>query len=65
MDFTTGERIRKARLTAGMTQEQLGQHIYTSQQCISRIEQGQMDPRWSTIAAIAKTTQTPITFFEP
>jgi len=59
-----GDRIRTARTSAGLTQLQLGQQIYTSQQTISRIETDRADPSFNLVKAIAKSTNQNINFFE-
>ena len=49
----TGERIRKARNTAGMTQQQLADAIGKTKSAIANYEKGDRTPDKATIADIA------------
>lgn len=51
---TIGQRIKTARLAAGMTQEQLAAAAGLHEQSISKIELGVKQPLGSTVLAIAK-----------
>lgn len=48
--------VIRARVEAGMTQEQLAVAIGTKQQAISRLERGRSDPKLSTLRSIARAT---------
>jgi predicted transcriptional regulator len=56
-----GDSIRERRIELGWTQADLAARTGVSQADISRIENGRLDARWSTIqrisAALAETTQ--------
>lgn len=49
----TGERIRKARKTAGMTQQQLADAIGKTKSAIANYEKGDRTPDEATVAGIA------------
>lgn len=44
-----GTWIREARLRAGLSQQELARRLNTSQSLVARWEQGQVDPRFSTV----------------
>ena len=44
-----GDSVRERRIELGWTQAELSEHSGISQADISRIENGRLDPRWSTI----------------
>jgi len=45
--------LRLARLTAGLTQAELGELTGRTREWIGKLEAGQGDPRWSTVIALA------------
>lgn len=49
------EQLVAARKAAGMSQEQLAARAGLSRMTVQRTEAGQIDPRLSSVAAIAKT----------
>ena len=49
------EELEAARKAAGMSQEQLATRSGLSRMTVQRTEAGQIDPRLSSVAAIAKT----------
>lgn len=51
-----GERIKKARQELGMTQEQFGQQLETTQTTIVKYESGKQLPRANVLATISKVT---------
>jgi transcriptional regulator with XRE-family HTH domain len=56
-----GERIRKARKAAGLTQEDLAQGAGVRLNAIARLERGESrDPHYSTLRGIARTVGVPI-----
>lgn len=61
--YVNGNRIRDARLKAGMTQTDLAHAIHTSDRNIARWESGQNQPRVSSVALIAEATGHDIDFF--
>lgn len=56
-------RLRKARLAAGMSQEQLARVINTSERNIRRWESGSNQPRFESVAALAEATGRDVDFF--
>lgn len=50
----TGKEIRRRRKALNMTQEELAERVFTTQDAISRIERGQQDPPFQFLCAIAK-----------
>jgi transcriptional regulator with XRE-family HTH domain len=59
----SGNRIREARVTAGMSQSQLAGKIRTSEKNIRRWENETNAPRFDSVAAIAKATGRDLEFF--
>jgi transcriptional regulator with XRE-family HTH domain len=59
----SGAKIKKARLAAGMTQNQLARQIDTRERNIIRWENDQHEPRFEYVAAIADATGEPLEFF--
>lgn len=59
----SGERIRQARLSAGMTQTQLAHAISTAEKNVSRWENNDNEPRVSMVSAIAQATGRDLDFF--
>lgn len=57
-----GERIRQARLEAGMSQNQLCQGLVT-RNMLSQIENGTAKPSLSTLEALAKRLSKPVCYF--
>ncbi len=57
--MTLGERIKKLRLEAGLTQEELAKEIgYSTKTSISKIENDVLDINQSTIVALARALKT-------
>ena len=46
------ELLREARTRAGLTQRKLAKRARTAQSVIARIERGQTDPSWETLARL-------------
>ncbi len=44
--------LREARTRAGLTQRELAKRARTAQSVVARIEQGQSDPSWETLARL-------------
>jgi len=57
------ERIRKARMSAHLSQLTLGKNIGVSDKSVSSYEQGRSRPSVDTLQKIAKVTNTPVSFF--
>jgi transcriptional regulator with XRE-family HTH domain len=56
-----GERIRRLRLRAGMTQESLAQRVGVTTHTIWRLERGPtFNPRLETLRALAKALGVPL-----
>lgn len=51
--MTTGEKIRAARRTAGMTQKELGEKAGIAEPTIRRYELGKLNPKLETVKKIA------------
>jgi DNA-binding XRE family transcriptional regulator len=49
-----GERLKAFRVHAGLTQGELGQRLEMHYDSIGRIERGEVDPNWSTIARLIR-----------
>lgn len=47
-----GQLISDARTKKGLTQDELGKHTGVSANTIARIERGEQDPRYSTLALL-------------
>ena len=54
-----GDMIRARRTTLGWTQAELAQRSGVAQADISRIENGQLDARWSTIHRLSQALEAP------
>lgn len=56
--FQFGERIRRVREDAGITQSELARRMGTNQAVIARLERGGVDPKLSTIDRINRALGT-------
>ena len=56
---TFGERLRRARKTAGLSQEALGDSCRLHRTEISLLERGERDPRLSTVVRLARCLGVP------
>lgn len=56
-EFTQGDRLRKARETAGLSQEQLAAELGVSKNTISNYETGNVKPRHPTLLAWSMRTR--------
>jgi transcriptional regulator with XRE-family HTH domain len=54
-----GRALRRARLAAGLTQEQVGDLCNMDLTAISRLERGQRNPRLDTIVRLAHALKVP------
>ncbi len=54
-----GDSIRERRIELGWTQTELAEHAGVSQADISRIENGRLDARWSTIHRLSSALEAP------
>lgn len=57
------ERIRRARVSARLSQQALGKSIGVSDKSISAYEQGRSEPPLGNLKKIAKSTQHPLSYF--
>lgn len=51
--MTVGERIKVARIAAGLTQAKLGETLRVSAQFISKCERGVNNPKYSTLLKLS------------
>lgn len=64
MAETLGEKIKKARCLAGLTQEDLANKVgLTGKMVISRFENGARRPDFETVVRIAEATNCPLLWF--
>ncbi len=66
-EFALARAVIEARVTAGLTQEQLAQRMDTTQSVIARLESGRTRPSTQTLKRLATATGTrlKITFEQP
>ncbi len=65
-EFALARAVIGARVTAGLTQEQLAQRMDTTQSVIARLESGRTKPSTQTIERLATATGTRLKIsFEP
>lgn len=57
-----GERIKQARLDAGLTQEKLAELLNLSRGTIARYELGEIEPKLQNLAAIADVLQVSVDY---
>jgi ribosome-binding protein aMBF1 (putative translation factor) len=57
-EFALARAVIKARVTAGLTQEQLAQRMATTQSVIARLEGGRTRPSTQTLERLATATGT-------
>ena len=60
-----GDQIKKARLEAGLSQEELSNYIYKRRATVSDIENGKGEVDASTLALLAHILQKPLGYFYP
>ena len=60
-----GNQIQKARLEAGLSQEELSKYIYKRRATVSDIENGKGEVDASTLALLAHILQKPLGYFYP
>lgn len=58
----SGDLIRRARLRAGLTQEQLGHLVGRTQPAIARWESGRVDPSLETLRELIRACRLELTF---
>lgn len=51
--MTTGEKIKKARKAAGLTQKQLADSLGVSESFVSQYESGKREPKYQTLVKLA------------
>ena len=65
-EFAIARAVINARVTAGLTQEQLAQRMDTTQSVIARLESGRTRPSTQTLERLANATGTHLRIsFEP
>jgi ribosome-binding protein aMBF1 (putative translation factor) len=65
-EFALARAVIHARVTAGLTQEQLAQRMNTTQSVIARLESGRTRPSTQTLERLAEATGTRLHIsFEP
>ena len=65
-EFALARAVIAARVTAGLTQEQLAQRMDTTQSVIARLESGRTRPTTQTLERLASATGTRLKIsFEP
>jgi ribosome-binding protein aMBF1 (putative translation factor) len=65
-EFALARAVINARVTAGLTQEQLAQRMDTTQSVIARLESGRTHPSTQTLERLAVATGTRLQIsFEP
>jgi ribosome-binding protein aMBF1 (putative translation factor) len=57
-EYEIARAVIKARIAAGLTQDQLAQRMGTTQPVIARLESGRARPSMSTLLRVAKATGT-------
>src|SRR6266705_2923681 len=57
-EFALARAVIHARVTAGLTQEQLAQRMDTTQSVIARLESGRTRPSTQTLERLASATRT-------
>src|SRR6266566_5202821 len=57
-EFALARAVIDARVTAGLTQEQLAQRMHTTQSVIARLESGRTRPSTQTLERLAAATGT-------
>jgi transcriptional regulator with XRE-family HTH domain len=57
-------RLRELRGRAGLTQEQVARATGLSTSAVSKLEQHDIDPSWSTVQALAKALGVEVTAFQ-
>lgn len=63
--MSTGERIKRARTEAGLSQKALAEKMGVSQQTIAKYENGERNPKIGTLDRIAKALGIPAISLEP
>jgi transcriptional regulator with XRE-family HTH domain len=61
--MTFNERLRALRETSGMSQEALARASGLSTSAVSKLEQGGIDPSWSTVQKLAEALAVPVAAF--
>ena len=54
-----GATVRRLRLAAGLTQEQLGERCRMDLSAVSRLERGERNPRLDTLVRLARALDVP------
>ena len=62
--WSVADRVRKARETSGLKQAELAESIGMARTSLARIEQGKVEPRRTSLIAIAFATRVPLEWIE-
>ncbi len=61
--YPIGKKIKQARLSAKITQVEIANLLGIARQTYNYLENGQVDPRFTMLTEIARTTKKPLSFF--
>lgn len=61
--LTLGERIRLARITIRMSQQEMADKLYVTQSYISDLENNVYEPKWQLMVQLVKLTRKSFEFF--
>lgn len=62
-NLSLGERIRLARVTVRMSQEELAKKLFVTQSHISDLENNVYEPKWGLMVALVTVTRKSFEFF--
>mgnify|MGYP001048371259 CR=1 FL=1 len=63
--FAVGELIQKARIEAGLTQQELSRRAYIPQSTLSKMENGKIEPSASELVYLSNALDKPLLHFFP
>jgi transcriptional regulator with XRE-family HTH domain len=63
-DDTFGQRLKDLRVKAGLTQDELAKRAGMHSRGVAKLEQGQREPAWATVQALAEALGVNCTAFE-
>lgn len=62
--MSIGDQLRRLRKAAGQTQQQLANAAGMSLSAVAKLEQGETDPTWNTVRALAKALGVSVAEFD-
>jgi DNA-binding XRE family transcriptional regulator len=62
-NLTLGERIRVARVTVRLSQEEMAKLLFVTQSHISDLENNVYEPKWQLMVSLVKITRKSFEFF--